>query len=173
MHGKENGFLSIKRGKNKKAILKQHIEKIIDKLQPENVKFTNYICHGGMSDLNELFKKINMEKGINIIVSAPSVKHIIQPHFENNKFIANTCIKTDKISNFNAGKKYYFYNKDRIKKCERLLEKKEKQQEYLAKQEKCKEEIGANKVCNCQITKNKEQINEIKKQIGYKKCNNI
>ena len=96
----------------------------------------------------------------------------MQPHFENGKFVANTCIASQELSNNNAGKRYYFYNKDRIKKCERLLEKKEKQQESLAKQEKCEEEIGANKVCNCQITKSKEQINKIKEQIGYKTGNN-
>ena len=172
VHGKESGFLSINRGKNKKAIFKKHIKKMISKLQPENVKFTNYICHGGMRDLHPLFKELAQDKGINVIVSTPDRRHIMQPHFENGKFVANTCIASQKLSNDNAGKRYYFYNKDRIKKCERLLEEKEKQQESLAKQEKCKEKIGANKICNYQITKSKEQINKIKEQIGYKTGNN-
>lgn len=170
VHGKENGLLSINIGK--KVALKEHIKKMIDKLQPENVKFTNYICHGGMCDLHPLFKELAQDKEINIIVSTPDRKHIMQPHFKNGKFVANTCIATKELSNSNTGKRYYFYNKDRIKKCERLLEEKEKQQKSLAKQEKCEEEIGANKVCNCQITKSKEQINKIKEQIGYKTGNN-
>ena len=170
VHGRESGTLSI--DIDKKVALKEHIKKMIDKLQPENVKFTNYICHGGMRDLRPLFKELAQDKGINIIVSTPDRRHIMQPHFENGKFVANTCIASQKLSNDNAGKRYYFYNKDRIKKCERLLEEKEKQQESLAKQEKCKEKIGANKVCNCQITKSKEQINKIKEQIGYKTGNN-
>ena len=160
VHGKENGFLSIDIGGNKKVALKEHIKKMIDKLQPENVKFTNYICHGGMCDLHPLFKELAQDKGINVIVSTPDRKHIMQPHFENGKFVANTCIASQKLSNDNAGKRYYFYDKNRAH-CD-----------FHHNQEKNKKNINENKVCNCQITKSKEQINKIKEQIGYKTGNN-